>query len=156
MKNLSCSTLALVLVSSMLPACESTPSNPSQRDTGMVIGGILGGVIGHEVGGGSGRTAATIVGTLIGAAIGGSIGRSMDETDRIKTARTLETVRTGVPSQWVNPDSGHRYTVMPTRTYDHPTGPCREYTVDAVIGGSADKVYGTACRQPDGSWRAMP
>jgi surface antigen len=156
MKNLSAPTVALVMVASMLPGCESPPSNPSQRDTGMVIGGILGGVIGHEVGGGSGRTAATIVGTLIGAAIGGSIGRSMDETDRIKTARTLETVRSGVSSQWVNPDTGYRYAVTPTRTYSNASGPCREYTVDAVIGGRPDKVYGTACRQPDGSWRAMP
>jgi surface antigen len=156
MRKLSCSIVALVLVASTLAACESPPSNPSRRDTGMVIGGVLGGVIGHEVGGGSGRTAATILGTLIGAAIGGSIGRSMDETDRIKAAHTLETVRSGVSSQWVNPDTGHRYAVTPTRTYSSASGPCREYTVDAVIGVRADKVFGTACRQPDGSWRAMP
>jgi surface antigen len=137
----------------LLAACESPPS---QRDTGMVIGGILGGVIGHEVGGGSGRTAATIVGTLIGATVGGAIGRSMDDQDRIKTARTLETVRTGVPSQWVNPDTGHRYTVVPTRTYDVAGGPCREYTVDGVIGGRKEAVHGTACRQADGSWRVQP
>ena len=118
-----------------------------QRDTGMVIGGILGGVLGHEVGGGSGRTVATIVGTLIGATIGGAIGRSMDEQDRIKTAHTLESVRTGVSSQWTNPDTGHRYAVTPTRTYDGTTGPCREYNVDAVIGGKTEKVHGTACRQ---------
>lgn len=137
----------------LLAGCQ-TP--PSQRDTGMVIGGILGGVIGQEIGGGSGRTAATIVGTLIGAAVGGSIGRSMDEQDRLKTAHTLETVRTGVPSQWVNPDTGHRYTVVPTRTYDGSTGPCREYTVDAIVGGRTEKVHGTACRQADGSWRTQP
>jgi surface antigen len=60
----------------LLAGCQ-TP--PSQRDTGMVIGGILGGVMGQEIGRGSGRTAATIVGTLIGAAVGGSIGRSMEK-----------------------------------------------------------------------------
>lgn len=137
----------------LLAACQSPPT---QRDTGMVIGGILGGVIGHEVGGGSGRTAATIIGTLIGASIGGAIGRSMDEQDRLKTAHTLETVRTGVSSQWTNPDTGHRYTVTPTRTVDGQTGPCREYTVDAVIGGKPEKVSGTACRLADGSWRTRP
>ena len=47
----------------------------------------------------------------------------------------------------------HTYTVVPTRTYDSPSGPCREYTVDAVIGGRLEKVVGTACRQADGSWR---
>jgi surface antigen len=136
-----------------LGACQSPPT---QRDTGMVIGGILGGVIGHEVGGGSGRTAATPTGTFIGATIGGAIGRSMDEQDRIKTAHTLETVRTGVSSRWTNPDTGHQYTVTPTRTVDGQTGPCREYTVDAVIGGRPEKVTGTACRLADGSWRARP
>lgn len=143
--------IASVLAGTALLAACQTP--PTQRDTGMVVGGILGGVIGHEVGGGSGRTAATIIGTLIGASIGGAIGRSMDEQDRVKTAHTLESVRTGVPSQWTNPDTGHRYVVTPTRTYDGTTGPCREYTVNATIGGKPEKVTGTACRQADGSWR---
>jgi surface antigen len=128
---------------------------PTQEQTGMVIGGILGGVLGAQVGEGRGQTAATIVGTIVGAAIGGNVGRSMDETDRLKTALALENVRTGVPSHWRNPDSGNRYTVVPTRTYETAQGPCREYTVDAVIGAKKDKVYGTACRQPDGSWRVL-
>jgi surface antigen len=124
-----------------------------QEQAGMVIGGVLGGVLGTQVGGGRGRTAAIIAGTLAGAAIGGSVGRSMDELDRMKTAQTLETVRTGVPAQWRNPDTGNHYTVVPTRTYETSAGPCREYTIDAMIGGRPEKVYGTACRQPDGSWR---
>jgi surface antigen len=143
----------VVLLVALLAACESPPT---RRDTGMVIGGVLGGVIGHEVGGGSGRTVATIIGTLIGSAIGGSVGRAMDDTDRLKTAHTLETVRTGVHAHWTNPDTGHRYTVTPTRTYDGSAGPCREYTVDGLIGGRSEKVVGTACRQVDGSWRATP
>jgi surface antigen len=145
--------IASLVAAMLMVACQSPPT---QRDTGMVIGGILGGVIGHEVGGGSGRTAATIIGTLIGAAIGGEVGRSMDEQDRVKTAHTLETVRTGVHSQWTNPDTGNRYTVTPTRTYDGTTGPCREYTMDAQIGGKPEQVSGTACRQADGSWRTLP
>ncbi|MDO8771702.1 MAG: glycine zipper 2TM domain-containing protein [Burkholderiaceae bacterium] len=125
----------------------------TQEQSGMVVGGIVGGVVGSQFGRGDGRTVATILGTVIGASIGGNIGRAMDENDRIKTAHALETVRTSVPTRWVNPDSRHVYTVVPTRTYDGPSGPCREYTVDAVIGGRTEKVVGTACRQPDGSWR---
>jgi surface antigen len=53
-------------------------------------------------------------------------------------------VRTGIPSVWVNPDTGHQYSVMPTRTYDTATGPCREYTVDAIIGGQRETIYGSA------------
>jgi surface antigen len=142
-----------LLLAAGLAACDSPPT---RRDVGMVIGGVIGGVIGQDFGRGEGRTAATIIGTLIGASIGGQIGRSMDDSDRLKTAHALESVRTGVPSQWVNPDTGHRYTVVPTRTYDGASGPCREYTVDAVIGGRVEKVVGTACRQADGSWRTVP
>ena len=97
------SIACLLTAAAVLAGCQSPPT---QRDTGMVIGGILGGVLGHEVGGGSGRTVATIVGTLIGASIGGAIGRSMDEQDRIKTAHTLESVRTGVARAMDQP--GHR------------------------------------------------
>lgn len=119
----------------------------------MVIGGVLGGVLGSQVGRGDGRTAAIILGSLAGAAIGGSIGQSMAEVDKRKTSQALENVRTGVPTSWRNPDSGNQYVVVPTRTYEAPSGPCREYSIDAVIGGKRDKVFGTACRQPDGSWQ---
>jgi surface antigen len=126
-----------------------------QEQAGMIIGGVLGGVIGAQVGEGSGRTAATIIGAMAGMAVGGTIGQSMDEQDRRKTAHTLETVRSGVPSQWRNPDSGNQYRVTPTRTYETAQGPCREYTVDGVIGGKRETMVGTACRQADGSWRVM-
>lgn len=128
---------------------------PTQEQAGMVIGGALGGILGSHVGGGRGKTAATIVGTLAGAFIGGAVGRSMDDTDRLKTAQTLETVRSGVSSNWRNPDTGNEYAVTPTRTYETAAGPCREYTADAIIGGKREKIYGTACRQSDGSWKVQ-
>jgi surface antigen len=34
------------------------------------------------------------------------------------------------------------------------TGPeCREVERTIIIGGQAERGYGTACRQPDGTWR---
>ncbi len=144
-----------VAVISSLLVIGGCASEPTRQDAGMVIGGILGGVLGSQVGHGDGRTAAIIIGTMLGGAIGGSVGKSMDDTDRLKTAHALETVRTGVPSQWKNPDSGNSYAVVPTRTYETNSGPCREYTIDAMVGGKPDKVYGTACRQSDGSWKTM-
>ena len=148
-----------ILLSTLLAATLSVAGcatyQGQQEQAGMVIGGILGGVLGNQVGGGHGRTAAIIAGTMAGAAIGGAIGHSMDETDRMRTAQTLETVRTGVPSRWHNPDTGNDYTVVPTRTYETAQGPCREYTMDALIGGKKETIYGTACRQPDGSWQVQ-
>jgi len=146
----------LVLASVFMVGVSGCTSYQGQQErAGMVIGGALGGLLGSQVGQGSGRTAAIIVGTLGGAYIGGAIGHSMDETDRIKTAKTLETVRTGVSSSWKNPDTGNSYAVTPTRTFETTSGPCREYTIDARIEGRKQQVYGTACRQPDGSWRVQ-
>lgn len=126
-----------------------------KEQAGTVIGGLLGGVLGSEVGGGHGRTAAIIAGTMIGAAVGGSVGRSMDDLDRHNLATSLETVRTGVPTRWRNPDTGNSYSVVPTRTWENQGSPCREFTVDALVGGREEQVYGTACRQADGSWKVQ-
>jgi surface antigen len=128
---------------------------PSKQDQGMIIGAIAGGILGHQVGGGSGQVLATMIGTVAGAAIGGSIGRTMDDYDRMNASAALENVRTGVPSAWVNPDTGYEYVMTPTNTYDSGTGPCREYTLDATIGGKTEQIYGTACRQADGSWKVV-
>jgi surface antigen len=141
--------LAAALV---VPGCAT--EGPKEQ-AGTVIGGVLGGVLGAQVGGGHGRTAAIIAGTLAGAAIGGSVGQSMDVNDRRRVAETLEGVRTGVPATWRNPDTGVQYSVTPTRTYETAGGPCREFTTHAIIGGKRETVYGTACRQPDGSWKVM-
>ena len=148
-KILSATVIATLLTFS---GCTTQPTN---QEAGMVIGGILGGVLGSQVGHGDGTTAAIIVGTLLGGAIGGAVGRSMDDTDRLKTAHSLETVRTGVPSRWKNPDSGNSYTVVPTKTIETTAGPCREYMIDAVVAGKLEQVYGTACRQADGSWKTQ-
>lgn len=41
-------------------------------------------------------------------------------------------------------------------TYQAPSGQyCREYQATQVIGGQPVKSYGTACLQPDGSWRIV-
>lgn len=125
---------------------------PNQQ-AGTIVGGVLGGVLGAQVGKGSGRTVAIIAGTLIGANIGGAVGASMDANDRRHVAETLEGVRTGVPATWYNPDTGAQYSVTPTRTYDAGGIPCREFTTEAIIGGKRETIYGTACRQPDGSWK---
>jgi len=137
-----------------ISGCATTGQGQNEQ-AGVIIGGILGGVLGSHVGKGDGRTAAIILGSLVGASIGGAVGKSMDDTDRLKTAHSLENIRTGVPTSWNNPDTGNAYTVTPTRTYEETSGPCREYIIDAVVGGKKEKVYGTACRQADGSWKTQ-
>ena len=59
-------------------------------------------------------------------------------------------------SEWVNPDADRSGTVAPTRTFSNSQGqPCREFIKTIIIGGKEEQGYGTACRQPDGSWRIV-
>lgn len=125
----------------------------TKEDQGRVIGGVIGGALASQIGDGSGQIVAAATGTLIGSLIGGSIGRSMDDLDRYQTGYTLETAPTGTAREWHNPDSQIDYSATPTRTYYLNEGtPCREYTVNGTVGGTQQQLYGTACRQPDGSW----
>jgi surface antigen len=142
-----------VFVTALLLTLAAGCETMSHAEQGEIIGGVVGGVVGAQVGEGTGQTVAIIVGTLAGAMIGRHIGETMDDVDRMHTARTLNDNRTGQPTTWVNPDTGHEYTVTPTRTFEESGGPCREFTLNATVGGEPDQeVYGTACLQADGSW----
>jgi surface antigen len=128
----------------------------TKEESGALTGAVIGGVVGSTAGRGhKNRNLATFLGIVAGAMIGSRIGRYMDEQDRMRTQMALEKNPTRQPSSWVNPDTGNRYTVTPTRTFETAQGPCREFTMDAVIGGRTEQVYGTACRQPDGSWKVV-
>jgi surface antigen len=45
--------------------------------------------------------------------------------------------------------------VTPVRTYQAGGTYCREFQSNVTIDGKPDKAYGTACRQPDGSWKVQ-
>ena len=132
-----------------------TACNPTKEDIGTLAGAGAGAAVGAQIGGGTGQLAAVAAGTLIGGIIGGRIGKTMDDVDRMKMNRALETQPTGQSYRWKNPDTGTNYAVTPTETYQHDGGPCRDYTTEAVIDGKREVVHGTACRQPDGRWVAQ-
>ena len=129
-----------------------TGCNPTKQDIGTLVGAGSGAFIGSQIGGGTGQLAAVAIGALLGGYIGGSIGQDMDELDQYKTQQALETSPTGSTVAWNNPDTDIDYSVTPTRTYEAASGPCRDYTTEAVIEGRAEIVHGTACRGDDGSW----
>jgi surface antigen len=153
------SKVALVGVLAIgLAACENT--GPKEAGGGL-IGAGLGGLAGSQIGRGSGNLAATGAGVLLGALLGSTAGKSLDRADRTYAERTthnaLETGRSGQPVAWTNPDTGHSGTIIPQpSSYQANTGqPCREYQQTIIVGGQQQQAYGTACRQPDGSWKVV-
>jgi len=127
----------------------------SSELVGGVVGGAAGGVIGNQVGKGSGRAAATIGGVIVGALVGASIGRSMDNVDQRCVGYALEHAPDKRRVAWNNADNGYDYAVEPTRTFERDGRYCREYQTTATIDSRRQNVYGTACRQPDGSWQLV-
>ena len=147
---------ALLLAPALLVGC----ADYGPKETGgSLLGAGLGGLAGAQFGRGTGQLAATGAGVLIGALVGGSAGRSLDRADQLymnrAAASTFESVPSGQGTRWVNPDSGHWGTITPTRTYETAQGYCREYQQTIVVDGRYQESYGTACRQPDGSWRLV-
>ena len=68
----------------------------------------------------------------------------------------LENNPSNQAADWVNPDTGRSGVVIPIATYDNDQGqPCREFVTTIIIGGREEQGYGTACRQPDGSWQIV-
>ncbi len=152
--------VVLALVSALaLGACSTGNAGPKQTG-GTVIGAVAGGLAGSAFGRGEGRLIMTGLGTLLGAYIGSEVGQSLDRADRLAASQTahetFEYAPTGTTRTWANPDSGNYGTVTPTRTYQQSDGGyCREYQQTVTVGGKTEDAYGTACRQPDGSWKIV-
>ena len=149
--------LAVVLLAG---ACTATGQGEKEA-AGTIIGGALGGLLGAEIGGhGDSKVIGAALGTFLGAAIGNEIGKSLDRADRLALAQAqyeaLERTPSGQRSEWVNPDTGHHGWVEPKPAYKNEEGQyCREFTQTIYVGGKEVTGYGTACRQPDGSWKIV-
>lgn len=87
-----------------------------------------------------------LIGLLVGGLVGYAIGDSRQEEAPV------------VYYPPASPVSRQGYTTTPYQ-YDGGEGGClqeREYQNKVIIGGKAVDAYGTACLQPDGSWRYGP
>jgi surface antigen len=150
--------LTVAVMALSLAACESTGG---QKQTGgALLGGVGGALLGSQFGGGSGKIVAVAAGTLLGALVGSEVGRSLDKADleyanRANTQATSAPI--GQPIKWNNPQSGNSGIVTPVRDgTDTATGAyCREFQQTVTIGGKSEQAYGTACRQPDGTWKVI-
>jgi surface antigen len=142
----------------MLAGCEET-GVPKQAG-GTLVGAGVGGLAGSQLGGGTGKLAMTGLGVLIGALMGSDVGKSLDRADQLameKTTRdTLESAPPGQVAQWRNPQTGHSGTVTPWRRFQSADGAyCREFQQTIQVGDHVEQAFGTACRQPDGTWRIV-
>jgi len=144
---------AVVAAAILLAGCAS------HQDTGAGVGAVAGGLIGSGFGRGKGRIAATAVGAVIGGLIGSELGRSLDRRDRELAQDAeydaLERGGSGRARVWRNEQNGNYGEIVPSRPYRRGDYDCRDYTHTVYIGGRPEEMRGTACRNPDGTWRAV-
>lgn len=146
------------LVAVALSACEGQQMN--KESVGTVLGGIGGAVLGAQFGKGTGSLVGVAAGALAGAYLGNQIGTSLDKADRAQMEQASQRATAapiGQQISWRNPDSGNSGTITPTREgTNNATGEyCREFQQTVTVGGKSEQAFGTACRQPDGSWRVV-
>lgn len=149
---------AMLAVVFTLAACEGQQMN--KETVGTVLGGVGGAVLGAQLGKGTGRLVGVAAGALAGAYLGNQVGQSLDKADRAQMEQASQRATTapiGQQISWRNPESGNSGSITPTREGTNTsTGEyCREFQNDVTIGGKTEQAYGTACRQPDGSWRVV-
>ncbi len=148
---------AVLLVATLvLPACQDMGPKQGIGTLGGAAGGAL---LGSQFGHGTGKLVGVGIGTLVGAMVGSEIGRSMDATDRARAEQAEQRAYAAPinqPISWSNPQSGNSGTIIPTNEGRRADGAyCREFQQNIVVGGQTQRGYGTACREPDGSWRIV-
>ena len=131
-----------------------------KQDIGTGLGAVGGAVAGAQFGKGNGRIVTGALGALLGAGIGNAVGASLDRADMTyyqkAQQQALETGQPGQALPWSNPQSGHNGTIVAQAPYKNDSGQyCREFQNKITVGGQTQNGYGTACRQPDGSWQIV-
>ena len=147
--------LAVIASTLILTACSVNQSGQVVPDSRVfskstfapLAGGLLGSLACYELfkdhGSKEGWTAACGVG-----------GYLLARTYTMESSQVLETNRIGESSSWSDPD-GREYTMTPTDTYYSGSTPCRNYRSSVEIDGQTEILTGKACRQSDGTWKAI-
>lgn len=147
--------LAIALVPLFLAACG--PGN--KQGTGTIVGAVAGGAAGAAIGGKKNRIPGIAIGAMAGGILGNLIGADLDERDRQLAAaaeyRALEYGQAGQATPWNNPNTQHRGQIVPGKPYQQAGTYCRPFTHTIYVSGQPQTARGTACRQPDGTWKTV-
>jgi surface antigen len=141
-------TAALLLWLAACAAGEGDPQTAPGANSGVVLGSEL-----------QSGAAAPELGALQGTLLGADVGRSLGEDDRAEALQAeyeaLEYGRPGAPVTWSARRGGTYGEIVVGSTYEVNRLECREFTHTIYIGGRPRVAQGTACRQPDSTWRVL-
>lgn len=145
---------AVLAASLLLGACQ-TDQWGGGEGFGTLGGAAAGGLVGNAIGHGS--AGGTLLGVLIGGFAGNQLGGMVDDQDKARAQRAATqayAAPVGKQITWNNPQNGNSGTITPVRDGRDASGAyCREFQQTISVGGQQQQGYGTACQQPDGSWK---
>lgn len=166
----------LIITGSIVSVLAGATAPAYADPIGALLGAAGGAVVGSNIGKGKGNIAAIAVGTLVGAGIGDSLTDGRRHTTTVVKYEDHDRGWRGHHNGWrhrhhnnYRPYYRETYTnywvsqpayvneVVSVNDYEPSyqqtnSGYCREFSQDVSIGGRMQESYGTACRQPDGSW----
>jgi len=139
----------------LLPLWSCGPAG-SNQEGGTVVGAVAGGIIGNQFGSGAGRVLATAAGVVVGGLVGSGIGKDMDDADRRYALEAeYRALEDDEEENWRNEKSGHYGSIKPRKSYRRAGLTCREYEHTVYIEDRPQTMVGKACRQTDGTWKAV-
>lgn len=98
-------------------------------------------------------------GALAGGLAGTAIEQQLDANDRRVAMdaefRALEYGRPGAPVQWRGHTGRYYGDVVVGARYEVNDFACRDYTHTIYVDNQPQVIRGTACRQGDGTWKAI-
>jgi len=152
--------LSALLALSLLAACAGPDGGGgiTKEQGGTVLGALGGAAAGAALGHSSWW--AIGAGALVGGLVGNRVGNYLDERDQQQAYSTanyaLDHNKDGQTATWSNPQNSTSGYTTPTSTQQSASGDtCRTYETGVSAGGQSQSGTGTACRQPDGTWKLM-
>ena len=152
--------MSALLALSLLTGCASSGggSGITKEQGGTVLGALGGAAAGAALG--DGKWWAIGAGALVGGLVGNRVGNYLDERDQQQAYSTanyaLDHNKDGQTATWSNPQNNTSGYTTPTATQQTASGDtCRTYETGVSAGGQSQSGTGTACRQPDGTWKLM-
>ena len=157
---------AVIALSTGLVAASAAPSRAGDLDP--LFGGLIGGGMGAGIGYAAGKSKGAAIGGILGLGLGALIAASADNDHR----RYHHAAYAPPPPVYAPPPAYAPPPVYPSPydqgyqapSYQPPyqaapqqysTAYCRQYSGSLIIDGRQQPSYGTACLQPDGTWRVV-
>lgn len=157
----------VIALTAGLIATGAAPSRAGELDP--LFGGLIGGGIGAGVGYAAGRSRGAAIGGILGLGLGAIIAAAADQDNQRRHRQYVvyapPPVYTPAPYDPAYRPGAYQPPYQQAPVYGQQPDPyagtrysqnyCRQYNGSINVNGNSYPSHGTACLQPDGTWRLV-